>query len=228
MTKTSSKKKTNKTLRKTAKISVRPCCLVNPTSPTNSPPFQRFSPPSVYHVAPPSTPPDSPPTTPLLPLGFSLTELLTTTKTTPPPAPTQPSKQSSPLTTNLEPIEHIFSTSPTSPRPYFNSLEDLPPMTTNPPSPQPTFESIKPIANQPPPILDIMDMEPPLPLFPPHIPPLNQPMWSNNLPPLLPHETFCEHCQRTQVIAHEVRDEIRFILNHILDFLNTLTHQNYP
>ncbi|GKB66399.1 hypothetical protein Tco_0927811, partial [Tanacetum coccineum] len=140
----------------------------NPISTNNSPPFQRFSPPSNYHVAPPSTPLDSPPTTPLAPSGFSQSELLTTPKTTPPPittpplAPTQPSKQSSPLTIKLELVELIFSTPPTSPHPFFHSLEDLPPRTINPPPPQC-------LANQPPQVPDVMDMEPPLP---PHLPPL--------------------------------------------------------
>ncbi|GKB68659.1 hypothetical protein Tco_0930071 [Tanacetum coccineum] len=184
-------------------------------------------------IAPPSTPIDSSPTTPLAPPGISSTELLTTSKTTPPPlttpphAPTQPSKKSSPLTINLEPVEPIFLTLPTSPHHLFDSLDDLPLRTTNPPPPQPTFESIKHIANQPSLILDIIDMEPPLPLLPPHLLPLSQSMRSNDILPPLPHESFCEHCQRTQVIIHELRDEMGFLLNHILDCLNTLTHQNY-
>ncbi|GJZ28711.1 hypothetical protein Tco_0573358 [Tanacetum coccineum] len=112
--------------------------------------------------------------------------------TTPPPAPTQVSKQSSPLRINLELVKLIFSTPPTSPHHLFDSLDDLPPRTTNPPPPQPTFESIERIANQPPPFPDIMDMEPPPPPIPPHIPPLSQPLWSNYILPPLPHETFCE------------------------------------
>ncbi|GKE54696.1 hypothetical protein Tco_1489852 [Tanacetum coccineum] len=177
---------------------------------------------------------DSSPTTPLAPPGISPTELLTTSKTTPPPlttpphAPTQPSKQSSPLTINLEPVEPIFLTLPISPHHLFGPLDDLPLRTTNPPPSQPTFESIEHIANQPSLILDIMDMEPPLPLLHPHLLPLSQSMRSNDILPPLPHETFCKHCQRTQVIIHELRDEMRFLLNHILDCLNTLTYQNYP
>ncbi|GKF84435.1 hypothetical protein Tco_0249333 [Tanacetum coccineum] len=105
MPKSFNDKKENKSLKRTAKINIRACCLVNPTS--NSPPFQRFSPPSDYQMAPPSTPLNSPPTIPLVLSGFSQSELLTTPKTTPPPlttpplAPTQPSKQSSSLTINL-------------------------------------------------------------------------------------------------------------------------------
>ncbi|GKD64575.1 hypothetical protein Tco_1306683 [Tanacetum coccineum] len=174
MPKTSSEKKTNKSLRRMARNRVIPC-------------------------SPPSTPSDSPPTTPLAPPKFSPTELLTTPKTTP----------------------------PTSPHHLFESLDDLPPKTTNLPPPQPTFESIEHIANQPPPILDIMDMEPPLPPLPPHLPPFSQTLWSNDILPPLPYDTFCKHCQRTQVVVHELHDEMRFILNHILDRLNTLTHQNY-
>ncbi|GJS29100.1 zf-CCHC domain-containing protein [Tanacetum coccineum] len=142
----------NKSLRRTARISVRACCLVTPSS--NSPPFQRFSPPSDYQTAPPSIPLDSPPTTPLAPPGFSPSELLATPKTTPPPLTTPP--------------------------------------------------------------------------LPPQLPPFSQPMWSNDLLPPLTHETFCEHCQQTQVIVNDLRDEIRFILNHILERLTTLTHQNFP
>nr|GEV15729.1 hypothetical protein [Tanacetum cinerariifolium] len=55
----------------------------------------------------------------------------------------QPSKQSSSLAENLDPIELIFFTPPTSPHPFFDSLEDLPSRTTNPPPPQPLFKSIK-------------------------------------------------------------------------------------
>ncbi|GJU06196.1 hypothetical protein Tco_1122626 [Tanacetum coccineum] len=161
-------------------------------------------------------------------------ELLTAPQTTPPPLTTphstltQPSKQSSPLTIKLEPVELIFSTPPTSHHPFFDSLKDLPPRTTNPPPPQPTFESIKHLANQPPSVPDFMDIEPPLPPLSLQLPPLLQPMWSNDILPPLPHKIFCEHCQRTQVTVNDLRDEIRFILNHILDCLNTLTHQNYP
>nr|GEV24011.1 hypothetical protein [Tanacetum cinerariifolium] len=48
-----------------ARISVRAYCLVNP--PSNSPPFQHFSPPSDYQMVPPSTPHDSSPPTPIAP-----------------------------------------------------------------------------------------------------------------------------------------------------------------
>ncbi|GJQ94108.1 hypothetical protein Tco_0005247 [Tanacetum coccineum] len=122
MPKSSNDKKENKSLRRTTRISVRACCLVNP--PSNSPPFQRFSPPSDYQMAPPSTPHDSPPTTPLTLSGFLPSKLLTTPITTPPPlttppsAPTQRSKKSSPLTINLELVELIFSTPPISPHPF--------------------------------------------------------------------------------------------------------------
>nr|GEW46457.1 hypothetical protein [Tanacetum cinerariifolium]GEX32322.1 hypothetical protein [Tanacetum cinerariifolium] len=181
-----------------------------------------------YQTAPPSTPLESLPTIPIAPSIFSPSELLTTPKTTPPPltspppTPTQPSKQSSPLTINLDPVELIFSTPPTSPRPLFDSLKDLTPWTTNPPPPHPLFDSIERLANQPPPVLDVMETS--LPPLPPQL----SLMWSNDILPPLPHETFCEHCQRTQVIVNDLRDELRFILNHILERLTTLAHQNFP
>ncbi|GJR13724.1 hypothetical protein Tco_0796376 [Tanacetum coccineum] len=151
MPKSSNENKENKSLRRTTQINVRACCLVNP--PSNFPPFQCFSRPSDYQTVPPYTHLDSPPTTPIAPPGCSPSELLTTPKTTspplttPPPAPTQPSKQSSLWTISLEPVELIFSTPPTSPHPFFDSLEDLSPRTANP---QPTFDSIKRLASQPP------------------------------------------------------------------------------
>nr|GEU46273.1 ribonuclease H-like domain-containing protein [Tanacetum cinerariifolium] len=119
-----------------------------------------------------------------------------------PPAPSQPSKKSSPLAINLDPIELIFSTRPTSSYLFFDSIEDLPPRTTNPPSPQPSFDTIKRLANQPPPIPAI---EPPLPLMPPHLPPLG----SNNPFPVLTHEMFYDHFQRTKVIVNDHRKEMR-------------------
>ncbi|GJY71326.1 hypothetical protein Tco_0475029 [Tanacetum coccineum] len=167
MPKSSNEKNVNKPLRRTTRISVRACCLVNP--PSNAPPFQRFSPPSDYQMAPPSTTLDSPQKTPIAPLGFSPSELLATPKatppplTTPPPKPTKLSKQSSPLTINLEPVKLIFSTPPTSPHLFFDSLEDLPPRTNNPLPPQPTFDSIERLASQPPSVPDVIEMKPPLP-----------------------------------------------------------------
>ncbi|GJU74464.1 hypothetical protein Tco_1265869 [Tanacetum coccineum] len=131
MPKSNNDKKDNKSLKRTARISVRACCFVNP--PPTSPPYRRFSPPRDYQTAPPSTPFESPPTTPIAPPGFSSGQLLSTPKTTPPPltspppTPTQPSKKSSPLAINIEPVELIFSTPPISPHPFFDSLEDLPP-----------------------------------------------------------------------------------------------------
>nr|GEV47221.1 hypothetical protein [Tanacetum cinerariifolium] len=144
MPKSTYDKKENKSLKRTTRSSVRTCCLVNPL-PT-SPPYQCFSPPSDYQTTPPSTPLELPPTTPIAPQGFSRCELLTTPNTTPlpltspPPTPTQPSKPFSSVTLNIEPVELIFSTPPTSHHPFFDSLEDLPPHTINPPLSQPTFD----------------------------------------------------------------------------------------
>ncbi|GKD54113.1 hypothetical protein Tco_1287500 [Tanacetum coccineum] len=204
-------------------MSVRPCCFNNPRP--SSPLYHELSPPTDYQKAPPSSPNISPPLSPITTLGISPTKLLLTQKssppplTSPPPAPTQPSKHSSPLTINLDPVKLIFSTPPTSPHVFFDSLEDLPPRTTNPPPPRPSFESIKRLANQPPPL---PAMKPPLPPLPPHILPLGP----NNPFPMLTHEMFCEHYQCTQVIIDNLRDEMRFILNHILHRLNVLSH-NY-
>ncbi|GJR50600.1 hypothetical protein Tco_1401121 [Tanacetum coccineum] len=153
-------------------------------------------------------------------MGISPSELLITLKSSPPPltsplpAPTQPSKHSSPLTINLDPVELIFSTPPTSTHVLFDSLKDLPPRTTNPPPPLPSFESIERLANQLPPLPAIEPPVPPfspqllsLPLPPPTLtPPLSnfpplQPLGPNNPFPMLTHEMFCNHCQRTQVTS---------------------------
>ncbi|GKB76550.1 hypothetical protein Tco_0943445 [Tanacetum coccineum] len=157
--------------------------------------------------------------------------------TSPPLAPTQPSKHNSPLAINLDPIELLFSTPPTSPQAFLDSLEDLPPTTTNPPPPWPLFDYIERMSNEPPPILDmdppfsppispmepilpppIPTMEPPLPPLPPQLPtflpnpPSNflplPPLGLNNLFPLLTHKMFYEHYQRTQVIVDNFQDEM--------------------
>ncbi|GKA01637.1 hypothetical protein Tco_0674302 [Tanacetum coccineum] len=139
----------------------------------------------------------------------------------PPTALSQPSKQNSLLAINLEPIELIFSTPPTSPNLFFDLLKDLPPQTANLPPPQPSFDTIERLANQTPPILV---MEPPLPPLPPHLLPLG----SNNAFPVLTQEMFCEHCQRTQVLVNDLCEEMTLIFNHILERLNVLAHQNLP
>ncbi|GKD94614.1 hypothetical protein Tco_1374451, partial [Tanacetum coccineum] len=126
-------------------------------------------------------------------------------------APTQPSKFISPLAINLDPIELLFSTPPTSPQAFLDSLKDFPPITTNPPPPRPSFDTIERRANEPPPILPIdssfpsptSDMEPPIPPFPPqcspnlpsNFPPL-PPLGPNNPFPMLTHEMFCTHKAR--------------------------------
>ncbi|GJV26035.1 hypothetical protein Tco_1378730 [Tanacetum coccineum] len=238
--------KENKTnLKRTARISVRPCCFNNPR--TSSPPYQPLSPPSDYVSGLPPTTPTSQTSIPHLSPTSNNNNLLLTPKSTPPPltspppAPTQPSKLTSPLAINLDPIELLFSTPPTSPQAFLDSLEDLPPATTNPPPPRPSFDTIERLANEPPPIPPIdssfpsptPDMEPPIPPFPPqcspnlpsNFPPL-PPLGPNNPFPMLTHEMFCEHCQRTQAIVDNFQGEVRFILNHILGYLNVLVH-NY-
>ncbi|GJT34222.1 leucine carboxyl methyltransferase [Tanacetum coccineum] len=62
------------------------------------------------------------------------------------------------------------------------------------------------LANQPPPVPDVM--EPPLPPLPPQL----LSMWSNDIPPPLAHETFCEHCQQTHygntILRRECNSEV--------------------
>ncbi|GKB08051.1 hypothetical protein Tco_0836335 [Tanacetum coccineum] len=166
--------KENKTnLKRTARISVRPCCFNNPK--TSSPPYQPFSPPSYYVSGPPLTTPTSQTSIPHLSPTSNNNNLLLTPKTTPPPltsppsALTQPSKLTSPLAINLDPIKLLFSTPPTSPQAFLDSLEDLQPATTNPLPPRPSFDTIERLPNEPPPIPPInsyipsptLDMEPP-------------------------------------------------------------------
>ncbi|GJW16038.1 hypothetical protein Tco_0020171 [Tanacetum coccineum] len=182
---------------------------------------------SILHMEPAEPADKAPPLSPITSPGISASHLLTTHKTTPPtltsspPAPSQPSKQSSPLAINLDPVELMFLTPPTSPYPFFDSLEDLPPRTTNPPPSQPSFNTIERLANQPRPL---PAMEPPLPPMPPHLSPLGP----KNPFPLLTHEMFCDHCQRTQVIVNDLREEMRFILNHILECLDVLSYKIHP
>ncbi|GJX78948.1 hypothetical protein Tco_0327097 [Tanacetum coccineum] len=206
MLKSNNDKKNVNAFKRTARISVRACYLVNPR-PTY-PPYQNLSPPTDYKTAPPLSPIVSPPPSLITSPGISPCHLLNTPKTTPPPltslppAPSQPSKQTSPLAINLDPVELIFSTPPTSPHPFFNSLENSPPRTTNLPPPQPSFKTIERLANQP----------PPLPVMEPHLPPmppLHPPLGPNNPFPVLTHEMFCDHCQRTQVTVHDLCEEIR-------------------
>ncbi|GJZ09293.1 hypothetical protein Tco_0543576 [Tanacetum coccineum] len=206
-------------LKRTARISVRHCCFSNPRP--LSPPYHALSPPTDNQSTPPSTLNASPPLSSIISPGISPSKVLLTPKSTPPPltspppAPTQPSKHSSSLAINLDPTKLLFSTPPTSPQTLFDTLEDLLPTTTNPPPPRQSYDFIEHLANEPPPI---PAMEPPLsPLppqlltFPPH-PPLNfpplPPLGPNNPFPLLTHEIFCEHCQRTQVVVENLRDEM--------------------
>nr|GEW99439.1 hypothetical protein [Tanacetum cinerariifolium] len=173
-------------LKHTARISFHPCCFSNPQP--VSPPYHPLSPPTDYQLAPPSTPNASPPLSPILSSRISPIKILLTLKITPPPltsppsAPTQPSRHSSPLAINLDPTELLFSTPPTSPQTLFDTLEDLPPTTTNLPPHRPSFDSIDHLANEPPPS---SAMEPPLPPLPPQLLtfPLNPP---SNFPPLPP------------------------------------------
>ncbi|GJU10122.1 hypothetical protein Tco_1132518 [Tanacetum coccineum] len=172
--------KENKTnLKRTRRISVRPCCFVNPK--TSSPPYQPFSPPLDYTSGAPPTPPiTTPPLSPINTIINSNKNYLLTPKSTPPlltsppPAPTQPSKLISSVTINLDPIELLFYTPPSSPS-FLDLLGDLPPSTTNPSPPRPSFATIECLENEPPPIPPMdstfpsptPELEPTLPLLPP-------------------------------------------------------------
>nr|GEU68566.1 histone H2A [Tanacetum cinerariifolium] len=199
MPKSNNEKKITTAFKRTARISVRACCLVNPRP--ASPPYQDLSPPTDYHTASPLSPIVSPPLSLIISPGISPSHLLNTPKITPPPlnspppTPSQPSEQNSPVAINLEPIELVFSTPPTSPHPFFDSLEDLPPQTANPPPLQPSFDTIKRLTSQPSPL---PAMEPPLPPFPPHF----QPLGSNNAFLILTHEMYCEHYQCTLIFQN--------------------------
>ncbi|GJW91495.1 hypothetical protein Tco_0169048 [Tanacetum coccineum] len=154
-------------------MSVRPCCFSNPR--TASPPYQPFSPPSDYTS-------EAPPTSPIIsPLKTNSNEnCLVTPKSTPPlltsppPAPTQPSKLTSPVAINLDLVELLFTTPPSSPS-LLDMLGDLPPSTTNPSPPRPSFATIERMANEPPPIPPMNssfpsptpELEPTPPLLPP-------------------------------------------------------------
>ncbi|GJU00289.1 hypothetical protein Tco_1110627 [Tanacetum coccineum] len=212
-------KKTN--IKRTARISVRPCCFNNPR--TSSPPYQSLSPPTDYVSAPPPTSPTSiPPLSLIISPVTSNSNILLTPKSTPPPltslppAPTQPSKLTSPLVINLDPIELLFSTPPTSPKPFVTPSEKFYPRQLILPQAKASFDTIKRMANEPPPIPPIkstfppptLDMKPslsPLPLhLSPNLPSINlplPPLGPNNPFPMLTHKMFCEHCQRTQAIV---------------------------
>nr|GEY95273.1 hypothetical protein [Tanacetum cinerariifolium] len=159
MPKSNNDKKNTNPFKRTARISVRACCFVK--SPLSSPPH--LSPSTEYQTAPPPTPIESPPSSPIAPSRFSPDHFLNTPKTTPPPltspppAPSQPSKENSTLDINLEHVNLIFCTPPTSPYPFFDSLIDLPPRTTSSPHPQPSLNSIERLAKQPPPMPEILE-----------------------------------------------------------------------
>ncbi|GJR03916.1 hypothetical protein Tco_0526900 [Tanacetum coccineum] len=53
--------------------------------------------------------------------------------------------------------------------------------------------------------------------------PRDQSLWIEDPP--RPQEHTCPHCQRTETIVKNLQDEMRFMLNHILDRLNHLANQ---
>ena len=295
-----------KPCKKTARISVRPCCFVNLSSSSESSPLTISSPirddtsltlatPNQSHIVITTPPP-------------------TKTPTSPPPAPIQtsktPSPPSPPRSPTLIPME-LFSTPPTSPNPFLEDLDDLPPRPNHPP-PLPSFGTIERIAHESPrssfdpnaplgpkPLLfhpihkDIhgpLYGDHPLPTsMSPHLEDIEECMWDANptreeiqaelhnlhqfkgmvdshlsetmqmqnallasimttpnipnttntstIPPPQPSQTYypprhgCSTCEqtaqtveRTRVMVHDFQEEMRFILNHILERLNALSH----
>ncbi|GJZ10469.1 hypothetical protein Tco_0545228 [Tanacetum coccineum] len=199
-----------------------------------------------YVSAPPPTSPTSiPPLSSIISPATSNSNLLLTPKSTPPPltspppTPTQPSKLTSPLAINVDPIELLFSTPPTSPQAFLNSLEELPPSTTNPPPPRPSFNTIEHMANNPPPIPPIEstfpsptpDMEPSLPPLPPHLSP-NLPSINPPLLPLGPNNPFpllsdydCEiryHPGKENVVADALSHKERIKPLHVRALVMTI------
>ncbi|GKE00659.1 hypothetical protein Tco_1388642 [Tanacetum coccineum] len=158
--------------------------LVDNEVKTSSPPYQPISLPSDYTTgAPPTSPIISPPLSPIK-TNSNENYLLTPKSTpplltTPPPAPTQPSKLTSPVAINLDPIELLFSTPPSSPS-LLDVLSDLPPSTTNPSPPRPSFATIERLANKPPHIPPINST---FPLPTPEIEPTPPPLPLHCLPP---------------------------------------------
>ncbi|GJR90722.1 retrovirus-related pol polyprotein from transposon TNT 1-94, partial [Tanacetum coccineum] len=162
--------------------------------------------------APPTSPIISPPLSPIK-IDSNENYLLTPKSTpppltTPPPAPTQPSKLTSPVVINLDPIELLFSTPPSTPS-LLDVLGDLPPSTTNPSPPRTSFTTIKRLANEPPPIPpinstfpsptpEIEPTPPPFPLYclpppPSQLPPF--PHWGPQHPlPCSLHEMYLRTC----------------------------------
>nr|GEV38759.1 hypothetical protein [Tanacetum cinerariifolium] len=154
-----------------------------------------------YVSAPPPTSPTSIPSLSLIiSPATSNRNLLLTPKsippplTSPPPSPTQPLNLTSPLSINLDPIELLFSTPPTSPQAFLDSIGELPPSITNPLQPRPSFDTIEHMANEPPPVPPVEStfpsptsiMEAPLPpQLSPNLPSINPP-----LSPLRPNNPF--------------------------------------
>ncbi|GKC73423.1 hypothetical protein Tco_1119306 [Tanacetum coccineum] len=109
-------------------------------------------------------------------ISTTITTTLSLSLTPPKASQTSPSQpiEASPLA----PRTLLFSTPPSLPHPYLNSLDDLPPRSANPPPP-----------------------------------PLDQSFYITlSSTTLKTQEHICLHCQRTQTLIHEVRDEMRFML----------------
>ncbi|GJT89202.1 hypothetical protein Tco_1070919 [Tanacetum coccineum] len=146
-------------LKRTARISVRPCCISNPRP--LSPPYHPLSSPTDYQSAPPSTPNALPPLSPIISLGISPRKILLTPKTTPPPLTSPPPV--SPPYHPLSPPTDYQSAPPSTPNalPLLSPIISLgisqrkilltpkttpPPLTSPPPAPTQPSKHSSPLA----------------------------------------------------------------------------------
>ena len=129
MTKSTNTSQTSKLIRKTARISVKPLWCNQPINLSSSSSDEFTSSIKNEHflsIASPTPSPNEPNEHTPPPTKSPIDP-------TPPSAPTQPSKTSSPSPLpKIEPME-LFGSPPTSPHPYVQDLNDLPPRHTQPP-----------------------------------------------------------------------------------------------
>ncbi|GJS91533.1 hypothetical protein Tco_0774169 [Tanacetum coccineum] len=125
------------------------------------------------------------------------------------PQPNEPSP--------LAPRELIFTTPPTSHRPYLNNLEDLPPRCTNPPL-LPTFEQI---TSQPLPINNHIEYEP---FFPPTN--LKRSKLSAHLKPFMTRENIIKEIVQLQDLSNDIETALHNAQNGLAT--HTTTSQVLP
>ncbi|GKE42240.1 hypothetical protein Tco_1469524, partial [Tanacetum coccineum] len=96
-----------------------------------------------------------------------------------------------------------------------NSL--LPPFTTTSPQMPPPFYFTSSSTTTIPPFRPSL---PPLSTFYP----LDQSLWMEGPVNSQPQEHTCPHCQRTETLVNNLQNEMRFMLNHILECLNHISN----